>query len=439
MRRRDFLRGSVAVAFTGNAAAQRILGANERLRVGVMGLGGRGRHLVRVLAARPNVEITHICDVDSRSFKRALSIVKEHQNGVPQTTKDFRYILDDKSVHILVNATPDHWHSLATILACQAEKDVYVEKPASHNLWEGRQMVDAARHYNRVVQLGTQNRSAPYVQKAVQYILSGGLGNIHLVRVINMKQMGGIGRKADQAPPKELDHSMWLGPAPIRPFNPNRFNQWNWFWDYSGGDIINDGVHQLDIARWLIDRNYPLTVTSAGGSYHFEDDRETPDTQHVLFEYKGLTMTFELAMWTPYMKKTPWKFRQKDDFPNWMFSSTRVEVYGTNGIMMMGRHGGGWQAFGTDWKEIASEVGRRPLDHHLDNFFDCIRSRNRPNADIETGHLSTLLAHIANISHRLEGRKLQFDGQKEFFPDDPEANTLARRTGRSPWIIPSEI
>ena len=439
MKRRDFLRSSAAAALAGSTVTNRVLGANDRFRVGVMGLGGRGRHLSRVLAARNDVEITHLCDVDSRVLDKALEVVGEHQSRAPQTISDFRRILDDKSVDVLVNATPDHWHSLGTILACQAGKDVYVEKPASHSLWEGRKAVEAARKYRRVVQLGSQNRSAPYVRKAVAHIQAGGLGDVHMVRVINMKQMTSIGHTVDETPPQELDYDTWLGPASRRPFNANRFDHWNWFWDYSGGDIINDGVHQMDIARWLIGRDHPGSVTTAGGSFHFKDDQEAPDTLHVLFGYEGLTMTFELAMWTPYMKKTPWDMRQRDQFPNWMFSSTRIELYGTKGLMMMSRHGGGWQAFGSDWKETAAEPGRRPLDRHLDNFFECIRSRGRPNADIEEGHLSTSLCHLANISHRLGGRKLRFDGRAERFAEDPEANHLLKRTYRKPWVIPEEV
>ncbi|MFQ6098799.1 MAG: Gfo/Idh/MocA family oxidoreductase, partial [Armatimonadota bacterium] len=235
------------------------------------------------------------------------------------------------------------------------------------------------------------------------------------------------------------DYDMWLGPAPRRPFNPNRFHYaWHWFWDYSGGDIINDGVHQMDIARWLIGSKCPRSVVATGGKHAYDDAQETPDTQHVLFDFDRLTMTFELTLWTPYMKKTPWDFRNTDEFPNWTFNATRVEVYGTNGLMMMGRHGGGWQVFGTDWKEAASAPGRRPLAQHLDDFFECIKSRRRPNADIEEGHLSTVLCHLGNISYRVGGRRLDFDADTESFLDDKHANRLLKRTYRRPWVVPEK-
>lgn len=418
----------------------RALGANERFVVALVGCGGRGRFLAERLLERGDVEIAYLCDPDSRLFDQAAKTVEGGQGKRPQTTTDFRRALDDDQVDALFNATPDHWHAIPTIMACQAGKDVYVEKPASHNIWEGRKMVEAARKYQRIVQLGTQNRSAPYVKAAVDYIRSGELGDVHLVRVINMKMRSNIGHKEDQPVPEGVDYDMWLGPAPMRPFNPNRFHYaWHWFWDYSGGDIINDGVHQMDVARWLIGKDYPKAVVTTGGKFFFDDDQQTPDTQMVHYDYDDMTMTFELTLWTPYMKKTPWDFRETDEFPNWRYSATRVELYGTRGLMMMSRHGGGWQVFGPDWEEVASGPGRRPLSHHLDNFFECVRSRRLPNADIEEGHLSTVLCHLGNISYRLGGRKLKFDGATETFGDDREANRLVKRKYRKPWVIPNRV
>jgi predicted dehydrogenase len=232
---------------------------------------------------------------------------------------------------------------------------------------------------------------------------------------------------------------MWLGPAARRPFNPNRFHyNWHWFWDYSGGDIVNDGVHQIDLARWLIGQGYPKSVSSTGIK-SFDDDQETPDTQTVQYSFEGLTMVFELTLWTPYIKKTTDEERNSDQFPNWLFNSTRVEVYGSKGLMMMGRQGDGWQVFASEGKEIASGQGGDPLPAHLDNFFACVKSRELPNADIEGGHQSTALAHLGNISCRLGGRQLVYDGKNEHFVSDEEANHYLKRAGRSPWTIPDEV
>jgi predicted dehydrogenase len=440
--RRTFLKAS-ALAAGGLAvpmASARAQGANERCVLGLMGVGGRGRFLADCLVQRKDCEIAWVCDVDSRRFADAVKAIEAGQGKAPQTTTDFRRMLDDGSVDALVNATPDHWHALPTVMACQAGKDVYVEKPASHNIWEGRKMVQAARKYERVVQLGTQTRSADYALAAAEYIRSGQLGDVHYVRVLNMKERPTIGKQPDGSPPEGVDYEMWLGPAPQRPFNPNRFHYaWHWFWDYSGGDIINDGVHQLDLARWLIGQSYPKSVVTTGGRYHFDDDQECPDTQCVHFEFDKLTMVTELALWTPYMKKEEWAHRDLPDFPNWTFDSTRVEVFGTKNLMYIGRHGGGYQVFDANWQPILDGPGRHPHEPHLDNFFECCRTRKRPNADIEEGHKSTILCHLGNLSYRLGGRRLPFDAGSERFIDDDEANALAKRVGRAPWSIPEGV
>jgi predicted dehydrogenase len=409
----------------------------------MMGTGGRGNWLLeQELAKRPEVEIAYVCDVDSRAGRlgRAVKIVEKLKGRKPKAVSDFRRILDDKSVDALFNCTPDHWHALPTVLACQAGKDVYVEKPASYDVWEGRKMVEAARKYKRIVQMGNQSRSAPYTQKAVAYIRSGKLGDVHFVRVLNMKNRSGVGHTADGPIPEGVNYDMWLGPAPKRPFNPNHFHYcWHWMWDYSGGDIINDGIHQIDLARWLIGKDYPKSVSSGGGKHFFDDDQEAPDTQVVTWEYDKLTIVFEQTLWTPYMKKTLWDYRDTDGFPDWPFSATKVEIYGTKGLMQLSRHGGGWQVFDPDGKAVVSAPGRHPHGPHLDNFFACLESRARPNADIEAGHLSTLLCQVGNISYRLGGRKLIFDGKTERFVNDGEANKYLRRVPREPWVIPDKV
>ena len=344
-------------------------------------------------------------------------------------------------MQVLFNFTPDHWHAPATILACQAGKDVYVEKPASHTVREGRKMIEAASKYQRIVQVGTQTRSGRYTREAVEYIRSGILGKVHFVHVVNMKNREPIGHKEDCAAPQGVDYDMWLGPAPKRPFNPNRFHyHWHWFWDYSGGDIANDGVHQLDIARWLIGKDYPKSVCSLGGKLHFDDDQETPDTQVVTWDFDGVTMGCQMVLYTPYMKKMPFEMREKlDYYPNWPFDGMRIEVYGDKGLMFFERHGGGWQVYDESEKVIAQSNDLQPHVSHLDNFFACIESRQRPNADIEDGHQSAVLCHLGNISSRLGGRKLSYDAKSETFVNDAEANQLLKRPGRDPWVIPDVV
>jgi len=442
--RRMFLKNSVsagAVAAVVLSSARRSAAASDKIIVGVMGIRGRGDFLARAFAACPEVEVAYLSDVDSRLFEPRAKAVEAAQGKKPKTVQDVRRILDDPEVDALVIATPDHWHALATIWACQAGKDVYVEKPASQNIWEGRKMVEAARKYGRIVQLGTQSRSAPYVRNAIEFIRAGKLGKVHMVRVLNMKTRGVLQEKPDEPIPEGVDYDMWLGPAPKRPYNANRFHGgcWNWFWDFSGGDIINDGVHQIDLARWAVGDDYPKSVFTTGGIFHFKDGGETPDTQIVTYEYENLTMVFELTLWTPYMKKTPQEIRDSDRWPNWPFSATKVEVYGTDGFMYLGRHGGGWQSFGPDWEEGPYEYGRDPFRHHLENFLNCLRSREKPNADIETGHLSTLLCHLGNISHRAGNRKLVFDGTTESFVGDEDANRYLKREYRPPYVVPEKV
>ena len=428
--------GSLALTTARGAAA-----ANERVVIGLMGVGGRGNALAHAFARQKDVEIAYLCDCDLRKLVGPAQQVEEIQGKRPATVQDFRRVLEDSRVDAVINATPDHWHALGTILACQAGKHVYVEKPASHNLWEGRKMIEAARKYKRVVQLGTQTRSAPYAQHAVEAIRSGKLGEVHLVKVFNMKTRPPLKPEPDQPTPKELDYDTWLGPAPSRPYNPNHYygGCWNWKWPYSGGDIINDAVHQIDLARWASLRRAPKSVFSSGDNYCLEDGQDSPDTQMVTLEFEGLTMMILVTLWTPYMKKIPQQIRDSDEFPNWPFCATKVEVYGTDGIMLLGRHGGGWQIFNADSQPAELEYGRDPTDRHIVNFLECVRSGERPNADIEEGHLSTALCHLANISLRVGSRKLEYDAERERFRNDDEANGLVKRTYREAWTIPDEV
>lgn len=439
LNRRDFLRTSI-----GTAAAFSVLpkrrsdGANDKVIIGVMGLGGRGTYLAEQFAKRDDVEIAYLCDANTRRFARAGEAVMEAQEKKPKLVQDFRRILDDKDVDVLINATPDHWHGLGSIMAFQAGKDVYVEKPMSHNLWEGRKMIEAARKYKRVMQVGMQTRSAPYMKHARDYIQSGKIGDVHLVRVFNMMQHPMVKKGPDQPVPEGFDYDMWCGPASKLPYNPGR--RWLNYWEYSCGPIAGDAVHQVDLVRFLLgDPGQPETVSNAGGINSLTDGRTCPDTQIATYEYGKLTLLFEAALWSPYMKKTPWSVRDSDKFPNWPFSSTKIEICGTKGFVYLGRHGGGWQVYDSNCEITHSEYGRQADKEHQDNFIDCIRTRKRANADVEQGHLSASLCHLANASYRAGNKKLTLDAETETFIGSPDGDRFLRRTYRQPWVIPEQV
>ncbi len=441
MNRREFLNASTKAAMAVGLAAgfsTNVLGANEKVVVGVMGAGNRGKFLATRFAGLKDVEIRYLVDPDSRLLEGCAMGVEERQGKKPQLGQDFRRMLDDKGVDAVVIATPDHWHALGTILACQAGKDVYVEKPASHSVWEGRKMIEAKERYNRVVQVGTQNRSAAHCQQAYEYIRSKDFGKVRFVRVLNSRPCTPIGRTEDEEVPEGVDYDLWLGPAKMRPFNRNHFHyNWHWFWEYSGGDIAKDGVHQVDLGRWLIGATQPKSVYSTGGSHFFHDDQETPDTQVVNWDFDGVTMVFEQTLWTPYMKKTPNQMCNSDNLLTWPFSGTRIEIYGRKQQMFLGRHGG-WEVFNAKWESVRNQPGRLADNAHRDNFIECVHTRKAPNAPIEEGHLSAALCHYGNISY-LVGRKLVIDPEIEGFIDDPAANSYIKRTYRDKWTVPEEV
>ncbi len=438
LNRREFVKRSAA-ALAVSAASSKGYAANDKVVAGVMGLGGRGTFLAERFAKQKDVEIAYLCDVDKRRPSRAREAIMEAQGRNPKVVQDFRKILEDPAVNVLINATPDHWHALGSILACQAGKDVYVEKPLAHSLWEGRKMVEAARKYKRVVQVGTQSRSAPYVKEAREFIKSGKLGDVHLVRVYNMM------RHAPQKPgpevpvPEGFDYDLWCGPAAKPPYTTGR--QWLNLWEYSCGPIAGDAVHQLDLMRYLMgDPAAPKNVTHAGGIFGLKDGRDTPDTQLATYEYDGFTLLFQAALWTPYMHKIAANIRDGDLFPDWPFCATKVEILGTQACMTFGRHGGGWQVYDESAKVVQQCFGRQADNLHIENFLQCVRSRETPASDVEQGHYSTLICHLANIAWKAGNLKLAFDPKTETFPDSPAANALLKRARyRDPWIVPDNV
>ena len=452
MNRREFLDRSkktglglaAGVTILSNAASVRGAAANEKVILASVGVRGRGAHLAQGFLDRGDCEIAYVCDVDSSLFESRSKAIAERQGGkVPKCVQDFRKALDDKSVDAIVSATPDHWHALSAVWACQAGKDVYVEKPATHSCWEGQKMVEAARKYKRVVQIGTQNRSAPYNLAAKKFIEEGKLGEIHMCRIYNQKSWGNQPIVPDSDPPAGLDWDMWNGPAPEHRYNVNLHRYWNHLWRYSGGDIANDASHQIDLARWLCGVTYPKSAYSVGGRFASEGVADTPDSQVAVYDFDKMVMTFELTLYTPYMLKTDGFLRDNDMFPYWPQNATRIELYGTEGLMCVGRHGGGWQVYirPKDRQPVVRDqmYGRFPDPDHKENFIQCIRSRELPNADALEGHLSALLIHYANISYRLGGQKLVIDPATEQIVGNEAAMGLFKRSYREPWVVPDEV
>ncbi len=438
IKRRKFL-GALGAASAYTALSPNIIHAapSEKIILGVMGLGGRGVNMTENFLKRPDVEVAWLCDVDQRRFSVAREVVSEYQDKDPKVTQDFREVLDDPDVDAIYIATPDHWHALATILACQAGKDVYVEKPLCVTPWEGQKMVEAAKKYKRVIQVGSQSRSSKYVDDAAAYVKSGKLGDIHIARVYHLMNLNNNHTAKEVAVPDGLDYDMWCGPAPKLPYRPGTW--WRDMWDFNTGTIGGDIYHQLDLARYVLGKTEPKSVFSSGGVQFFDDGREIPDTLLTEFEYDKLTLHVEAALWTPNYKKTPFNIRDSDQFPNWEFNSTKVELMGTEGFLRIGRHGGGWQVFDADGEMIISEYGRQTNEEHIGNFIDCIKSRNKTNSDVEDARQSALLVQMANISSRVGNEKLKYSKKNNNFTNSEEANKYIRRMDRKPWVIPDVV
>lgn len=415
--RRGFLGTVTSAAAVG--AVVRPMRANERVRIAVIGVRSRGTDLAQSFASSKDAEVVAVCDIDDAMFKKPVEAVDKITGKAPRTEKDFRRLLDDKNIDAVAIATPDHWHALLTVMACQAGKDAYVEKPASHNIVEGRRMVEAARKYERVVQLGTQRRSTPHVSDAIAYVQSGSLGKIGQARAWIHQKRGSIGKGSPGAVPAGVDYAMWQGPAPDRPFYANRFHyNWHWFWNWGTGELGNNGIHGVDVARWGLGDDAPLRVTSGGGKYVFDDDQEVPDTQIVTWEFPSTSLVWEHRMWSSHGEEG---------------SSFGIAFYGEKGTLIIDDKG--WRVEDGPKAGGPNSEGQAA---HVANFLDCVRSRKAPNADIEIGHLSTRLCHLGNIAHRV-GRKLTFDAATESFVGDSEANALLGREYGTRFEMPREV
>jgi len=423
MNRRDILRTAFAVGAATALSARRVLGANDKIRFGLIGSGGRGREDWGTFLKQPEVEPVAVCDVYGPFREKGIALTEGRAKGL----KDFRQLLDQKDIDAVIVATPDHWHALITIAACEAGKDVYCEKPLSLAVVEGRKMVQAARQHNRVVQAGSQQRSGAHYAQAVKLIQDGGIGEVHRINAGFQRNIfPGLKptEMADGISP-EFDYDTWLGPAPKRPFDAFRcIYNFRWFWDYSGGQMTNWGAHHLDIARWIVGMDAPTQIAGFGGRYALTDGGETPDVQQVTYQFGKVVVNWtasEVAEGKPFT----------------------LDIYGTKGMLTLLRSG--FQVF-PETKAVPNSKEKQPLMEplqikgadlnvqHARNFLDCLKSRRKPNADVEEGHRSATMCHLGNISTRL-GRSLKWDAAKEQVIGDNEANQMLARPYRSPWRL----
>jgi predicted dehydrogenase len=432
--RRNFLNqsaGFVTAAALASAAKLGLAAQDNPMNVALIGPGGMGTAHLNLLAVRKDLRVKYVCDPDANRAASAAKVV-EQNGGAAKAVKDMREVFDDKSIEAVWIATPDHWHSPAAILAVEAGKHVYVEKPVSHNIREGRLLLEAARRNKKVVQVGTQSRSTPTVARAIEIVKSGEIGDVLVAKAWNSQQRGSIGHQQPSEPPAYLDFDLWLGPAPQRPYQSNLLpGVWRWWYDFGCGDIGNDGVHDIDVARWGLGvTTPPSTVSGLGSKFFFDDDQQFPDTQYCVFEWPGdgkpgnkRQLIFEQRDWSPY---------KQEGYEN------GAAFYGTKGYVLLG-HSTGFKVFGPRDKPGETGSGGVDLPAHHQNFLDCIKSGGRPAADIEEGHLSAQLVHLANIACRVQ-RTLHFDPQTEQIKNDEEANKLVRRQYREGhWAVPKGV
>ncbi len=431
MNRREFSKTALTVSTTTALSYSKILGANERINLALIGCGDRGQQVWGFFMQQPDANPVALCDVYEPNISRAMKATTPKAAGKVAIHEDFRKVLEMKDLDAVVIGTPDHWHALQTILACQAGKDVYCEKPLSLTVSEGRKMVEAARKYNRVVQTGSQQRSGEHFQQAVKLVQNGEIGAVHKITVgftrnVNpgFKPVAELGSGKEK--PTGLNWDLWLGPTEEVPYDPFRFiYHFRWFWAYSGGQMTNWGAHNLDIARWALKAQSPTAVTAFGGRYAIKDGGETPDVQEVIYNFPNCLVT-----WTGREVN-----RTRDEY---------LVFHGTKGTLSIMRDG--FTVTPEVWKAVSKNVtpamqpmemkgdARKCQNDHVRNFLDCTKDRKRPNADVEEGHYTATMCHLGNIATRL-GRSLKWDGTKEIFVGDKEANLMLARKYRKQWNL----
>jgi predicted dehydrogenase len=461
--RRDFLKAGAFAAATIATSARKVLGANDRVRVAVIGIRGRGWDHVKGYSTIPGVEIAYFCDIDENVTRKRLADAEQMGIPKPQTYVDVRQLLDDKNVDAVSIATPNHWHSLIGIWAAQAGKDIYIEKPCSHNWWEGRQLVRAIDKYKVICEHGSQCRSSAAILESMNRMRDGLIGNIYMARGLCYKWRDTIGHASPEPVPEGVHYDLWTGPAPMKPFTRNRFHyNWHWIWDTGNGDLGNQGIHQLDLARWGLGVELPHKITAVGGHFLFDDDQQTPNMLTVAYEFRtpdGKTkmMNFEVRGWMtnheagigtsefhggdiPAAGLEPKRVAEKTLGPASGKPGTIGNLYyGSKGYLVINEYDSYKSFLGDDAQPGPS--AHVPLkNEHFVNFIECVRTRNHDNlhAPIREGYLSTTLVHLANASYRL-GRTIHFDPATESVVGDSEATELLKGTYRAPFTVPENV
>jgi predicted dehydrogenase len=431
MVRREFMRTAAMAAL----GARAVLGANDRIGVGLVGTGGRGDSHMDGYSSLPDARIVAVCDVHRAARERAVERVRQLTGTAPKAYADMRELFADASVDAVSFATPNHWHALGTIWACQAGKDVYVEKPASHNIFEGRKMVEAARKYQRIVQVGTQDRSDATYREAIELLHQGVIGKIHTAKGLCYKRRRSIGHKPEEPVPAGLNWDAFLGPAPMRAFTQNRFHyNWHWFWETGNGDIGNQGVHEMDLAVWgLAQTAVPSRVVSTGGKFLYDDDQETPNMQSAVFTYDGCQLMFEVRGLI-----TEGDGGLTSNSPNTVGNL----FYGSDGYMALDSHG--YRIYRGEDRKLERRVDAPSVANgspkvHMANFLKAVRSRKITDltADVATGVSSSALCHYANVSYRT-AHPLVLDHEGNAARDS-KAAALFSRNYRTPYVVPERV
>ena len=459
--RRSFLKVGAAATLATAASAKRVLGANDRIRVAVVGVRGRGWDHVRGYKPIEGVEVAYFCDADENVLSKRTADAEAMGMAKPQTIVDFRKLIEKKDVDAVSIATPNHWHSLMGVWAAQAGKDIYVEKPCSHNWWEGRQLVRAIEKYKVICQHGSQCRSSEAIREAMDQMNSGLLGNVYFARGLCYKWRDTIGRAQPEPVPQGVHYDLWTGPAPMKPFTKNRFHyNWHWIWDTGNGDLGNQGIHELDLARWGLGVELPTKITAIGGHFLFDDDQQTPNTITAIYEFRtpeGKTkmMNFEVRGWmtnhevgigtpefggqVPAAGLTAGEGKKSLGPASGKPSTIGNLYYGSKGYLAISSYDA-YKSFLGPNNEPGPEKKAALKNEHFVNFIECMRSRKAEDlrAPIREGYLSTTLVHLANASYRL-GRTIQFDPKTETVTGDSEATAMLRGTYRAPFVVPEHV
>ena len=441
--RRNFIKKTAAASsatfFAPSIISASVFGANDRINASVMGINGRGKNHISSLMKQKNVQVVNLCDPDMNLLKVRQKEFKNKYKKDVSLEQDLRRVMDNKDIDVVSIASPNHWHSLSVIWACQAGKDVYVEKPGSHNIFEGRKMVEATQKYDRIVQHGVQLRSSPAINEAIGLLRNGYIGNVYMARGLVFRWRGDIGDKGFSSVPNGLDYDLWTGPAPKRPFTENLVHyNWHWHWDYGNGDVGNQGIHETDLCMWGLDVGLPTKITSMGGKFLWDDCKEVPEVLTSVYNYpdEGKIIQFEVR---------PWCTNTEEG------ATVGNIFYGDKGILVVDGYSKYKTYLGKDrtpgqsgddgaMEASGMDRGAGGTDGHFKNFIEAVRKHDASilNAPIETGHLSSGLAHLGNIAYRME-KVLTFNPQAEKFVNDPEADKMLTRNYRKGYEVPNKV